>query len=245
VDLDFVLSTSGRTGSNVLQRLLRNNGVCDPNEWFHPRFGFGDAVANGVSTEEWLAETRRKQARNHTFGVKVMAVTMDLMGRHMRPPEPDRGAVLTRLLPGARYVFLYREDTFRQAISSWRALVSRQWIQRLGEEHVAERVPLDLERFKFILGGIDMANRFWAGFFEREGIAPHVISYEHLVEHPGESLAEVGDFLGIELGDEPDLAMDIVRQADELTELYLAEVEARLGDKRPGVWLPSTATRAS
>jgi LPS sulfotransferase NodH len=127
--MDYIVATSARTGSNFLQRLTLLNGLANPTEFFHKAFGFGEATAQGIPTEQWLERANSENAVDGVFGVKVMTTHLESMARHAVPLERDVENITICLFPDARYVYLYREDIFRQAISVWRAAETGEYIK--------------------------------------------------------------------------------------------------------------------
>ncbi len=227
--LDYVVATTGRTGSNLLQRLLKNNGLNDPHEWFHPTlFGFQEAADSGVTCEHWLARMRREKSADGVFAIKLMASHPPMMMEHMKGPVSDESELVLRLFDRAKFIYLWRDDVERQALSFWRAQTSGKWA-RWRDEASASRdapLPLDMKTVEFHIRGIEKFNKFWQRFFDSNGISPYRISYEALDADRRTSILEIAAFLGRPISGEPNLDIDIVRQADEQTERYLKEIRA-------------------
>ncbi len=225
--IEYVVATTGRTGSNLLQRLLRNNGLGNPDEWFHQDlFGFGQAVADGVSSEAWLERMRREKTQDGCFGTKMMATHVREIRHAMEQEVEWDFGVLPALYPDAKYIYLWREDVDRQALSFFRAKTSGRWLRWRDEEGVEHEQPpaLDVAFVERDVAAIRRLNRQWERFFEREGIEPYRLTYERLDANRAEVVKEIGAFLGKPLEGEPVLDVEIVRQADELTERYLREL---------------------
>lgn len=229
-NLQYVLATSGRTGSNLLQRLLDNNGLNNPHEWFHSElFGFAKAAESGITTEQWLERMRREHTRDGVFAIKLMTNHPREIRPFMATPVESEQEVVRTLFPDAKFIFLRRKDVDRQAVSIWRAQVTGKWIQWAAEsERPRERPPLDLEAVEHHVNRIKWANRFWRQHFRRYGIEPFRLTYEQFDADWRGSILQVAEFLGRPIQGEPDLSVDIVRQADDITEGYLRELrEAR------------------
>lgn len=227
--VDYIVATTGRTGSNLLQRLTRNNGLADPNEWFHPDlFGFRRACEEGVTCEAWLERMRREQTVGGVFGSKIMATHPRDMRPHMahKGPFADDMDVLACLYPQAKYIYLWREDVDRQALSFFRAKTTGQWTRwknAAGEEG-ASPPALDVDFVERDVRHIAMLNRRWEQYFGRHGIEPLRLTYERLDADRAGVIREVGAFLGRPIAGEPVLDVEIVRQADDVTERYLREL---------------------
>ncbi len=228
--LEYVVATTGRTGSNLLQRLLVNNGLNDPHEWFHPTlFGFQAAADQGTTCEQWLDKMREEKSVEDVFAIKLMATHPQQMRKHMREPVADRFELIQRLFANFRFIFLWRDDVERQALSFWRAQTSGKWAQwrdDLAKNEDAPPPPLDMEKIEHHIKSIESFNVFWTRFFDRTGIEPYRLSYESLDADRRSAILGIAEFLGRPIAGEPELDVEIVRQADAQTEQYLKEIKA-------------------
>ncbi len=226
-DIDYVIATTGRTGSNLLVRLLKNNGLGDPSEFFNQKLhGFRRAAEDGTSCEQWLEKMRRERTVNGVFGVKIIAYQPVIMRPFMEMPVQEDFDVLRTLLPDAKYIFLWREDVDRQAISFFRAKTTNEWLitkDHLGKEKRTPP-PLDVEFVEQDIKYINTFNEKWRTFFDKYGIDPYCVTYETLDANRERVIKEIASFLGRPIEGRPALEVDIVRQADELTEQYLREL---------------------
>ncbi len=232
--LDYVVATSGRTGSNLLQRLLKNNGLNDPHEWFHPTlFGFQEAAKGGMTCEQWLVQMRRENSIDGVFGTKLMASHPKQMMPHMAGGVGDESSLVESLFGEARFIYLWRDDVERQALSFWRAQTSGKWAKWRDEPPAERSDPpaLDMKAIEFHVRSINTYNAFWREFFERTAIEPYRISYEALDADRRTAILDIAEFLGRPIAGEPNLEIDIVRQADEQTERYLEQIR---GARRSG-----------
>src|SRR5579875_3050696 len=190
-----------------------------------------------------LARTlARGTGRNGVFGAKIMfnqiaevqALTSTLpeyIGLH--------GAPLLEALIGAstplRYVWARREDTVRQAISMWRAVQTRAW---RGDEHGDDRRPeYRFDAIDHLRARFEADEAGWQRFFDEHRIEPLVVRYEADLERDrAETIRSVLRFIGVEppadLVTEPALK----RQADELTEEWVAAYHRERAQRgRPAV----------
>lgn len=228
--MEYVVATSGRTGSNLLQRLLENNGLNNPHEWFHPDlFGFPQFVERGGSAEAFLDKMRAEKTVDGIFGIKMMSNHARQVVPHMAAEVAGPADAVRVLFPEAKFIYLWREDTDRQALSFFRAQRSGKWTKWASEKEQGiehEYEPLDLAFIEDSLRYIERANAFWERCFDKFGIEPYRLSYERLTADRAGVVGEIGEFLGVRVSEEPELEVNIVRQADELTERYLEELRA-------------------
>ncbi len=184
---------------------------------------------------------RAGTTENGVFGAKLMLNQLpELQGLVGGLPEYaglDDGALLARLFGDARYVWVSRHDTVRQAVSLWRALQTRRW------RGAGAAGPAAL---RYSYGGIDHLRRWfegsddgWRAHFARYGIEPLRLGYENdLTRDPEATVRAVLDFIGVcaPAGWAPAPATE--RQADALSEEWVrryhrdrAEHESPTGDR--------------
>ena len=95
-----------------------------------------------------------------------------------------------------RWVYLERRDRIAQAVSWARATQSGRWNVLVGEgAGGTEQYNYLLIRYK--LWSIDAERRAWRRFFDRLGVQPLNLVYEDFVAAPLETLARIGEFLGL------------------------------------------------
>lgn len=211
------MATSPRSGSWLLCRGLRSLGTLGyPEEYlaatspsyYLPQWG----LPPDLPYRDYLIEAfQRAKGANGVVGVKAHWYQM----RHCL-------AQLGQLpWDSARYVYLRREDTLRQAISWWRALASGQWWR--SQSMVA--TPLDplavpagellrIGTLQTILGEYDRA---WRRFFAEQRTSPLVLTYDRLVADYAGSLRLIAEFMGVTA--EPVCPPSMVRQADAATDV--------------------------
>jgi LPS sulfotransferase NodH len=218
----FICSTP-RSGSYLLCRYMINAGLGVPHEYFNPyvigqiapRLGFGDRIdtlrwrprgrrerllprhAERAAERDFLTEYSRilttRRCQGGVFAAKV----------HFR----DYVRVLDNpvghaLLDGALFVFLYREDMLRQAVSEHFGQLTGRW----GIDDTVTTPPSATPDF-FDTAAIDRAlldladqERGWRVFLARRGAVPISISYEKLCENPFAFVVEVARRLGVDPG---------------------------------------------
>ncbi len=269
----FICSTP-RSGSYLLCRHMINAGLGVPHEYFNPvimrqmapRFGLGNA-ADGL---KW----RRPNPRDRLpFGKAARAAEMGFAGRYIDALVPRRcqsgvfaakihfeqyAKVLDnsagwKLLDGGLFVYLYREDLLKQAISTRFAFLTGRW----GIDDAVTTTPelqpnffdtVAIDRTLEMLANEDLG---WRIFFAQNGIRPLFMSYEQLCPDPFGFVTLLAERLGLEPGAlrhgydeagshfENDLAFP---SKSEVARRYLAAVR-KLGGS--GHFLPAARTGTS
>lgn len=192
----YVVCATPRSGSNLLcDGLIRTGLVGTPVEYFNTRY-------RGALEERWGCDgslrsyVRALHERRTTsagyLGVKVQwdqLVPLRAEALEIDDGEPEFAMsldFLARLLPGATYLRIIREDVNRQAVSLWLALQTDVWTQP--EVNGDGGAPVAMHAF-YSFEGIERCRRVlenselhWDRCLRATGIEPHVVVYERLME---------------------------------------------------------------
>jgi LPS sulfotransferase NodH len=181
---------------------------------------------------------------NGVFGLKVhrgqFATAVSRMRACRGDSDADEPSLLNSWLSDVRFVYLWRRDELRRAISHHRAVVSDVWWVT---DETADRGELpapnraDLIEVDRLIHKVREQNRQWRAMFERSGVQPLELTYEQLTADLPGSVAAVLRHVGImEQPHEP--APRLARQADGWTDAtvhaYLTWRRGRL-DERPDI----------
>ena len=218
-----VICSTPRSGSYLLCRHMINAGLGVPHEYFNPivirqiasRLGFAEEVA----AMNWHARGRRdslllrksERAAERDFLIRYSRVLMARRTQggvfaskiHYRDfARVLDNSVGRRLLDDAVFVYLYREDMLKQAISEHFAQLTGRW----GIDDTVTTQPSADPEF-FDVAAIDRAlidladqERGWRVFMARHGVSPLSISYEKLCEDPFAFVAAIARRVGVDPG---------------------------------------------
>lgn len=170
-----------RSGSYMLCRALIRAGLGAPHEYFlsdhvqalAARWGVAAGRRLGPATTAYLDALIRHRSRAGFFGAKLQYWQYERM---LASPAGDR------LLDGARFIYLYRQDLLKQAISFRHAEITGRW----GAASMITTKPLRRED-PFDPVGVDRKLNLliydevgWRSFMARRGIKALHLSYEEL-----------------------------------------------------------------
>lgn len=202
----FICATP-RSGSYMLCRFLINAGLGVPHEYFNPlvmrqiapRLGF-DVAADRL---RWRPPGRRDRL---PFGKAARAAEIAFLGRYIAALLPRRcqGGVFAakvhfaqyaqvldnpaglQVLHGAAFVYLYREDLLRQAVSARFAFLTGRWSIDHTVTTPPDRNPdfFDVAAIDRLLEALANGDRGWRMWFARRGIQPLFVSYEQFCADP-------------------------------------------------------------
>lgn len=231
-DLSYVIWYTGRSGSNLLCDALRFTAAAgNPEQYFSPIAILNLFSHYGVSSHaEVQQEVWRRGTTAGVFGMKcqMMNPVMSHIIAALRAfpggeAASSEAALWANAFPGCRHIYLTRRNKVRQAVSKFRATMSREWTREPGSPPPVQDVA-DLYQAghiqRYMLETV-MSEAMMADFFSTNGIRPHVVVYEDFHVDIAGTVAGIFEFLGIDRvlarRSEPILK----RQADELSEEWV------------------------
>jgi len=216
----FICSTP-RSGSYMLCRYMINADLGIPHEYFNPinirqiapRLGLGASVQR-------IKWRRRTPLDRLPFGKAARAAEMSFLGEYIAALIPRRcprgifaakihfdqylkvldNPVGRQLLDGGLFIYLYREDLLKQAISTHFAKTTGRW----GIDDTAVTIPASRPDF-FNVAMIDRTleelaeqDRGWRVFLGRNSLPAMFNSYENLCRNPADFVAAIASRVGID-----------------------------------------------
>jgi LPS sulfotransferase NodH len=249
--LGYVIAASPRTGSWLLCHALADSGVAGvPAEYFwqgderfwRERWAVDGAFRHYVEGF-WATATD-----DGVVGAKLMwAYFFDFLAQARQVPEwawLDHDRLMEAIFPGTRYLWVSRRDKVRQGISWWRAEATGQWALASCDAAAHGPEELDLAAAKNLVEVARMHDEAWGQYFAERGVEPWHIYYEDLVEDlAGAAASSALRYLGLDGAGPQVVRPRLQRQADELTERWVAEYRAaqdsgRLDDVGPAARVP-------
>ena len=252
--MNYVVCATPRSGSTLLCQGLKATGVAGrPEEYFEavPATGrprvpedylvglddpeafalLGDAATPDpppystlLDVASWDEHRARVRAwgttPNGVFGAKLMwGHLLDL------PVSPDE------LFPGARYVWVRREDKVRQAISLWRAMQTQSWRDEGGAG--GGRPEYSFTAVRHLVRLLEANDAAWARWLDGRPVLG--LSYDEIAADLPHTLERTLAHLDIPLpADWPPALPAMRRQADELSDSWCAAFSRDLeGDPSP------------
>jgi trehalose 2-sulfotransferase len=215
----FICSTP-RSGSYMLCRYMINAGLGVPHEYFNPvimremapRLGLGDA--GGLKWRRFSLRDRlpfgkvdraaeviflRKYvaaliARRCQLGIFAAKIHFDQYHRVLDNP------VGHKLLDGGLFIYLFREDLLKQAVSRNFAYVTGRWgiDERITTAPMAPDGLLNARGIDRELETLADEDRGWRVLLARNGLSPVSISYEQFTKDPAGFVAAIAHRLGVD-----------------------------------------------
>jgi trehalose 2-sulfotransferase len=233
-----------RSGTSLLCEALQRTRVAGrPSEYFLPWPGPDgrEHIGAGRSVEDLLSDILGAgTTANGVFAVKLMWNYFPAVVERLRQlpglKSLDPHALLPRVFPELRYVWIVREDKVRQAVS-W-AIAAQTNIY--ASFQLAHRAPAREPEFDFQLidnlhGLILRGEAGWRHHFERAGVEPFRVAYEELAADVEGTALAVLNHLEVAVLDPPFAGRrGMVRQATGLNDEWARRYVALKGIERDG-----------
>jgi LPS sulfotransferase NodH len=244
------IATVPRSGSWLLSEALYNAGVAGhPHEYFRPDFWEVWAhewqLSPQASIDEYIAAAKARTCTpNGVFSVKVHWYQLRWLYGALTSGGPFSSAHAAELVGASlaplRYVFLWRRDTARQAISYYRASRSQKWFAKEQAAHDLDCRSVDLQQIRWFEDVVIEHRDDWRRYFAAGGVQPIEVQYESLAASYEATVAALLSQLGVdtEVPHGLERRRTLRRQADQHTEAILDEyirVRNELAPKGPDV----------
>ncbi len=229
----YLIAFTLRSGSNLLCDYLQANQLGQPAEYFQYPFGETNRAiydSLGVAPDDFPAffyQLIAQRSTGNIFGAKLTwdhkNALVEQLHNHFQNVQdiPD-------LFPNCLWIYLLRQDKSAQAVSAWRAAISKQW--RSIDAPTGEPDP-EYDFFGILtrLNAILVEEYLWEDYFRRNTISPIRLFYEDLTAHAAsivESLAR--RLLDASLQDEFEVRLTtaLTQQRNE----YAASIKQRFLD---------------
>lgn len=191
----YIIASNPRTGSHLLRSILTQNLCGEPVEMMLP------SVFN--PKDKTLKDFRKRCTKGNfcggTLQVQHLKRIFNLV-EHLTGHTPEniyRG--LQTLFPDAEWIYLYRHDKVKQAISLVKARRTQDYRRFPGHKDKDKKVDYgkyNREEITQHMAWCCIWDSFWLNFFSRNGIEPLFISYEELVKNKLFTTVKIFEFLG-------------------------------------------------
>lgn len=188
-----------RSGTNFLRHLLYANNLGSPEEVFATIL-----VRNpiGIRVED-LCSIFDDPSHVDVISDDNLVNGFSLHANHILDLSKITGVscyqIFQQLFPGIKFIYLYRQNKLRQAISMVKAQRSGYWSKRDAAESIntSKYGEYSFQDISNTLNYFAIYEAFWIDFFESYNISPLQITYEELCTDKKSVLSEIVDFLDV------------------------------------------------
>lgn len=202
--MEYIICTSQRTGSTLLANTLKAMNVGQPDEFFNTLFSPELTV---LPLHDYISKIKQTQSSNGIFGIKI---------HYCQIEQFKLQSEIIKLFPDAKYIWLYRRNKIRQAISLWKAMCNNCWNSKTVSKKI---VNYNRGAINDIIIKLTKEIEHWENFFSNYKITPFEIVYENLDNNYYKTVSDVLDFLNVK-GDIPPPVLE--KQSDNITEFWVS-----------------------
>lgn len=194
----YIIAGVVRSGTNWLNDWLRQCGCGNPREWLN--CGYGRKWFSGM----WCGQ------KDGVLAVKIF--WHHLVGMNQYQPGEYLNHYIG-LMGDVRWVFVYRLDHLRQAISLCRVHAGGGWTQPARQRRREIDISYDPKMIDHNINYIRWQEENWRGYFDKRGIQPLTITYEDMITDMPKTVNRVIDHVGV--GELRDVKSKLQKQSGE------------------------------
>lgn len=234
----YILCGTPRTGSTHLCSLLSSTKVLgNPESYFREpdevmwarRFGLQTDGSRVCDYPAFVRAVRvAGSSDNGVFAARIMWGSLERLTQGLANQEERSDvAALQHVFGPLGFIHVLREDVAAQAVSWCRAEQTGFWHDG---DIASGRPALDLDYLKHLVGTITEHNAAWRGWFDRNGVRPHTVTYEQVVRAPKIAVAGVAAELGVELPAGWQPSSPHRKQADQINKAWVTALKSALAE---------------
>lgn len=233
----YFLCGTPRSGSTLLCNLLRDTKHAGWPESFYRKNSVEERAAQfGISHlrggdfhRAYLASVVKEgRGGSSIFGLRIMwdtFIEMDALLCSAFPNLQNQTQRLKHAFGEVKFVFLFRQDVVRQAVSLLKAKQGGLWHLGADGTPIQQRPnkrPLiyDRKAISELILEMDEHNSAWKSWFQENGISPLLLTYEDLAENPVQELKRVLDYIQVPQMHGIGLQPKTAKLADEINQSW-------------------------
>ena len=187
--INYIICTQPRSGTHLLRALLVQQGCGNPEE-------LHKLVTGEIKTPD---DFYKKCRIGDVAGTTLHKLHFGRQIKHLKKlfsleAEEHDLRILEALFPEPKFIFFYRRDKIKQAISFKKS-------HRTGHYRYKKNADFgeynEQEITDFIVH-LCVSESRWMSFFKKNNITPHILTYEDLCEKPVESVCGILEFLQLD-----------------------------------------------
>ncbi len=231
VSLSFIIAFTQRCGSHLLCDTIQSCKIAG----YPLHEPFSNVNVNMFCKKWGLEETptlekyiaavvKNSTTPNGVFGVKIHWDQIEDLRETLGVGERMDRKIIEYLFPDAKFIYMTRDDIRGQAISAYRAEVTRNWwlIDDVYNWQVARPdPPYDSDAIRFFEDSIRLQERRWHQYFKSRKIDPLHIEYSKVAEDPHREASRCLEYLGLDASAlDPNFKTQFRKQADAVSRAW-------------------------
>jgi trehalose 2-sulfotransferase len=238
----YIICSTGRSGSTLLCKTLEKSSFCGhPDEFFHHKLI--KPIQKSKDPDYFIdycnSIYEKGLTSNGIFGIKMhwwQLFDFLKLARQISIFANKRDVeILNSIFPNLKFIYIWRRDMSKQAISTVIALQTKQWVNPTENQGEREEIlsttdnnvrfqPLNIYKWE---QSFEDQNRRWRNFFQDNALPYYEIVYEDFIPSFDRKMEEVIDYLEVDrslLSDKFEMA--IKKQGNDINKQFLQRYQA-------------------
>lgn len=228
IDRSVIVTGSFRAGTSFICSMLRKNGLLSIGQEKFSKFSKFRRDGDLDAFRKQLSQTF-STSQDGLFSCKLMWPHRNNLSMALGYGRDD-AAEMAAMFPDAKWINIVRRDKVAQAVSFWKAKLTKRWHVKHGTNDAEPDVEYDFEgiRKAFVeLSGHDM---LWHDFHARAGTGAPTLIYEDFLTNVDGNLLSLLNYIGDhgvtvknEVVAKSPLKMQRNAQSEEFCDRFLAD----------------------
>jgi len=134
----------------------------------------------------------------------------------------SNSAVWDKVFPSCKHIFLTRQNKVRQSVSWWKAIMTNEWHRKAGEQTQVNDSKLadkyNFDAIKHLLVETTIRESKIQAFLEEGNSSSLTIVYEDFMDDYGETIKQIGEYVGVDIDDTSISLPHFSKLADEISD---------------------------
>ena len=171
---------SFRSGSNLIARILSQNGIGDAREWLNSEYVGSVSAESRSEKKKKLLELVEERSVNDIFSIKLPLDHFCNFTHHLGIDGTKIGG-LHQKFGKVEFIRIDRADIIAQSISFWRAKVTNQWYLERGF-HAEDYPDYNFIEINECYNYICREKFIWNEIIKNSNVKIHKLEYEKFIE---------------------------------------------------------------
>ena len=187
--ISYFICSTPRSGTGLLRSILNQYSLGNPIE-VHK-----ELIRLQVKLSEFYEKCATNSVQGTTLHYLYFGSTLKHLGKLFDVEvKGNWHGVLEQLFPKPKFIYVYRRNVIKQAISYLKAQRTGHWRRK---DFITDFGEYNSDEIQRCCLSINVSNALWEQFFEEYRIDPYFITYEDIVKKKDKVAWDIANFLDV------------------------------------------------
>ena len=187
--ISYFICSTPRSGTGLLRSILNQYSLGNPIE-VHK-----ELIRCQVGLSEFYEKCKTNGVQGATLHYLHFGSTLKHLGKLFDVDvKGNWHGVLEQLFPNPKFIYVYRRNVVKQAISYLKAQRTGHWREK---DIIPDFGEYNSDEIQRCCLSINVSNALWEQFFEEYRIDPYFITYEDIVKNKDKVAWDIANFLDV------------------------------------------------